>query len=335
MAEAKKALFDKRKLALAKAKFRAWWDGESFDEDAFVASLEAEAANDATAAPGDPEKELFDEPETEAPPRIVALGKLWGDQRLRPGDDAADALEVSRLGAPADGVIAVSGAGLAGPLIAFASAHAGPIEAFEWREESIDLLKQGVRKAKLDGRVSVTRIDLEAHVFKAGHFDGLWSVDDFAYVGFPPHLSQQVMKMLKPGACAVVECYVGLKIPEFATAFASSFAEPQIRAHGDVLQNFIDVGLTVEADEDLTDDFLALAKQGFKRLETALADAASLTPLTLQELAWEAETWRTRLRLLAQRRLERRRFTLRKPAADAPEAPAPEAQPENTNTPEG
>ena len=323
MAAGLKDLFDKRKMALTKARLRAWWEGAEFDEAAVVSVLDQstdQAVN---------ENDLFDEPEVEVSARLRALGRLWGEGRLRPGDDALEVLEPARIGIAPEGVLAVWGPGLSQPLVAIAGVHPGKIEAFEWREEATPLLQQGVRKAKLAERVSVAWVDLEAHVWPVGHYDGLLSVDDFAYCGYPPHLAQQIMKCLKPGACAVVECDVGLPAPELATAFASSFAEPQIRAHGDLLQIFADTGLKLEADEDVTDEFLDLARQGFKRLEGALADASSFDAMCARELAWEAEAWRTRLRLLGQRRLERRRFILRKPD-DA--APAPEAPPQTANT---
>jgi hypothetical protein len=323
MALAIKTLFDKRKLALRRAKFHAWWNGDEFNEEAAVAEIEAklaqEAANDTGA-----EAELFDEPEYELPPRLSALATLWGDGRVRPGDATADGLEPARLGLAPEGVLAVLGPGLAAPVIALAAGHAGKVEVFEWREETLDALKHGVAKANLNDRVAVARIDLEAHVFAPGAYDGLFSTDDFAYCGYPPHLAQQIMKCLKPGACAVVESYVGLRNDEaLKTAFASSFAEPQIRAHGDMLQFFTDAGLALEADEDLTDEFLAMARVAFKALSDRLTQGAGVEPAAARELAWEAEAWRMRLKLLAQRRLERRRFILRKPAQDAANANAP------------
>lgn len=318
------ALFNKRRLALTRAKLRAWWEGEEFDEAKAVAEIEAKLAQQEPA--NDTESELFDEPAYELPARLRALAVLWGEDRVRPGDATADKLEPARIGLAPDGVLAVLGPGLAGPMMAVATAHPGKIEVFEWREETFDALKHGLKTAKLDERVSATRIDLEAYVFTAGAYDGLLSIDDFAYCSYPPHLAQQIMKCLKPGACAVVESYVGLKTPELATAFASSFAEPQIRAHGDLLQMFADTGLVLEQDEDMTDDFLSTARAAFKHLGERLAAAGGLEPGVARELAWEAEAWRVRLRLLATRRLERRRFVLRRPA---------EAQAENANAPAG
>lgn len=315
------ALFDKRRIALTRAKLRAWWEGEEFNEEAAVAAFEAALA--AEPAANDAEDELFD---YELPPRLQALAILWGEDRCRPGDATADKLEPARIGLAPEGLLAVLGPGLAGPMVAVAGAHPGKIEVFEWREETFEALKHGLKAAKLDDRISAARIDLEAHVFTPNTYDGLLSIDDFAYCGYPPHLAQQIMKCLKPGACAVAECYVGLKSPELATAFASSFAEPQIRAHGDILQFFVDAGLALEADEDMTDDFLFTARASFKKLGEKLAEKGALEVPVARELAWEAEAWRMRLQLLATRRLERRRFTLRKPA---------EPQAENTNAPAG
>jgi len=325
------ALFDKRKLALTRAKLRAWWEGEDFDEAAAVAAIEAKLVADPPA--NDAEAELFDAPEYELPARLQALLLLWGEDRVRPGDATADQLEPARIGLAPDGVLAVLGPGLAGPVVAVAAAHPGAIDVFEWREETFEALKHGVQKARLEERITAARIDLEAHVFPPGRYDGLLSIDDFAYCGYPPHLAQQILKALKPGACAVVECYVGLKSPELATAFASSFAEPQIRAHGDMLQFFVDAGLALEADEDMTDDFLFTARAAFKQLGERLAAAGKLEAPVARELAWEAEAWRMRLQLLATRRLERRRFILRKSAEGAARQAEPQA--ENANAPAG
>jgi hypothetical protein len=326
------ALFDKRRLALTRAKLRAWWDGAAYDEAAALAAYEAQLTT-ANENSGNADDELFDEPEFDLPPRLQALALLWGEGRVRPGDSTADKLEPARIGLGPEGVLAVLGPGLVGPLTAVAGAHSGKIEVFEWREETLDALKHGVAKAKLADRVSIARIDLEAHVFTPASFDGVLSTDDFAYCGYPPHLAQQLMKSLKPGACAVVECYVGLKSAELATAFASSFAEPQIRAHGDLLQFFNDAGFALEADEDLTEEFLETARQAFKALGAKLAEAGAVEVGAARELAWESEAWRMRLKLLAQRRLERRRFVLRKPVEGAPEA-SPDQAP-NENAPAG
>jgi hypothetical protein len=318
MAIALKGLFDKRKVALARARFHARWEGEEFDEAAAQAAIEA-AANDADPKQtGGADDELFDAQPFDMPPRLAALATLWGEGRVRPGAAPDEELYTSRLGLAPEGVLAVLGPGLEAPLGALAKAHAGKIEAFEWREEAFEALKHGVAKAKLDERIGLARIDIEAHVFPLAFYDGLISLDDFAYCGHPPQLALQIVKTLKPGAAALVECYVGLQCAEYPTAFASAFAEPQIRAHGDLLQIFSDAGLVLESDEDLTESFMTLARDGFKRLSESLTNAAKLEVATAQELAWEAGAWRVRLKLMAQRRLERRRFILRRPPESAP-----------------
>lgn len=322
-AAAAKPLFDKRKVALAKARFRAWWEGEHFDEEAAAAALEAEQVTANENSSEGIEDQLF---EFDMPPRLGALQVLWGQGRVRPGEESADGLQIARLGISPEGVLALFGPGLGAPVAAIAAKHPGKIDVFEWREETIAALKYQVNDAGLADRVRVTRIDLEAHVLPADTFDGLFSTDDFAYASYQPHLAQQIMKGLKPGACAVIEAYVGFKAAEFATAFASCFAEPQIRPHADLLKVLGDTGLIVEGDEDITDEFLAIARTSFLGLSQKLADATKLNVAAARELAWEAEAWKTRLRLLAQCRLQRRRVVVRKPAEEPPPPPEPEIE---------
>lgn len=298
-------LFDKRRLALARARLSAWWEGEIFDEDAAMAEIEARfaAANDIAD-----DEALFEPLAYTPPPRLIALATLWGRQRIRPA--GADAFHPAQIALAGDGVLAALGPGGFAPLAALAAAHPGAIEAFEWREETFAALEHGIAKAKLGDRLNAARIDLDAHVFPADRYDGLISTDDFAYCSHPPHLAQQIAKCLKPGACAVVESYVGPRGEDFATAFASSFAEPCIQAHGDLVQIFRDAGLAVDADEDITERFLDGARQCFKALGDQLTGESTLDVAAVRELAFEAEAWRPRLRLMSQRRLERRRFAL-------------------------
>ena len=308
MAVALNSLFDKRSIALTRARLAAWWDGEIFDEAAASARIEARLAAADAAAGG------LAAPAYDAPPRLVALAALWGEGRIRPGDDTADKLEPARMGLAPDGVLAVLGPGHVGPLIALAAAHPGRIEAFEWRAGTFAALDHSLAAARLGGRIGATHIDLDALALPANRYDGLLSTDDFAYCSHPSHLAQQIAKCLKPGACAVLESYVGARMAELATAFASSFADPHIGARRDLLKVVQDAGLVVEDDEDLTDEFLDTARGGFKSLGAKLSGAGALDAAAARELAWETEAWRMRLRLLAQRRLERRRFILRKPA---------------------
>jgi SAM-dependent methyltransferase len=320
-----KSLLDKRQLALTRAKLRAWWEGETFDEAAAIAAIEASLANDRTL--GGADDALFDEPPLELPPRLQALALLWGDGRVRPGDTAIDKFDPAGIGLAPDGVLALLGPGLMGPLASVAAAHPGKIDVFEWREETFEALQYGIRKARLEDRVTLARIDLESHHFHHDVYDALLSIDDFAYCSYPPHLAQQILKCLKVGGSALIESYVGFRAAELATAFATSFAEPQIRPHGDMLQFFTDAGLTLQADDDLTEEVLATARAVFKDLGARLADAGELEPATARELGWEAEAWRMRLKLLAQRRLERRRFVVKKMFDPL--------QPANANAPAG
>lgn len=302
-------LFDKRARALSTARFKAWWNGQNFDETAFEAEIAAAmeaTANDAVAgkAGGAPtgEADLFD---PEPDPRITALELVWGDARLTPGDDTMEELAAARVATPDEGLFAVSGVGLAAPVLAVAQGFPGRIAVFEWRAETRAALTARLKAAGLAERAPVKAFDLETGHYGDDTLDGLLSVDDFTFCENPARLAVQIARSLKPGCGAVIEAYTATPGPDLAPAFASAFAEPQLHSTAKVGELLFEAGLRIEEEEDLTALHVEWARAGFQRLKTSL-DGVKLKPRGLQELAWEMETWRARLRLLDARRMERR-----------------------------
>lgn len=301
---------DKRGVAIARARFAAWWEGADFDPAAAEAAFEAQAAaNDAGGAEG----ELFT---LEAPPvdlRLEALQRIWGEGRIMPGDAAIEATFPTKLELSTTAQLAVFGPGLAAPVAALGQTHLGELKVSEWRDETEAHLKFGVAKGGLDKRVVVSKIDLETFAAPAGSFEGLISFDDFTYADNGARLAQQIMKALKPKASAIIETYAALPGGDLSPAFATAFSEPHLRASGDIEALLAETGLTIVAHEDVTEEHLANARAGFKRLADALAEGPPLAPGAGRELAWEAEAWRVRMRLLSTRRLERRRLHVTRP----------------------
>jgi hypothetical protein len=306
-------LVDRRKLAVAGAKLRAWWDGAEFDEAAVVAAIEAVVeTSEPSAAPvandsGAIENELFDK---EPDPRLQALELLWGEGRIGPGADEAALL--TKLELPEGGALAVMGPGLAAPVIALAQAGRA-LTVLEWRSETRPALNAAIAAAGTPD-VHVDAFDLDVTTLALDAFAGLISFDDLTYAGHAPHLALQIARAVKPGGRAILECYVGPPGPDLAHAFASAFAEPQVRARSDIEHALSEAGFDFEGEEDLTDSHIALARARFEALPGLMSgkEAPALCPGAARELAWETETWRVRLRMLARRRLERRRFTLRR-----------------------
>lgn len=320
------AVLDKRQLALARARFKAWWEGEEFDLAATEAALDALApegeaprANDAAPAPEAPDPALFETPRPQLPPRFDALARFWGPDRLGPGDDTTEALLPARIGVYDGGVLAIIGAGLAAPILNAAKSYPGRIAVFEWRDETRALCEQAIKYADLGERVSMAPVDLDTLRFIPDVYDGVWSIDDLTFAAHPVGVINQVARALKPGAAAMFETYVAEPNMPLAPAFATAFAETHLRAHSVLCDLFHDSGLRLEGDDDVTADHIMLAREGFKRLEASLAEAAGggVSVLTLREIAWEAEAWRARIRLMTQKRLRRYLFTVRKPDGDA------------------
>ena len=94
------ALFNKKKLALTRAKLAAWWEGANYDEAAALAAFDANVANENTD--NGAEDELFDAPVYDLPPRLAALGvfevALGGGEVVREDDLVATADRIRALG---------------------------------------------------------------------------------------------------------------------------------------------------------------------------------------------------------------------------------------------
>lgn len=288
---------------LARARLRAWWEGAPFDEAAALAAIAA-TANDG----GSVEAELFAAPAPPEDPRLEALQRLWGAGRLMPGDDAAEAAMPAALGLSATATLGLFGPGLAQPVAATATTHLGPIRVFEWREEALTLLRHGLARAGLCERVETSAIDLETFTAPAESCDGIVSLDDFTYADNAARLAQQFARALKPKAGALIECVCGDPGADMAGAFASAFCEPQIRPADSLVALFEEAGLRVEANEDVGDAHLTLARAGFRRLGEAISKDGPPNAAVGRELGWETQAWRVRVALLAARRLQRRRF---------------------------
>lgn len=295
---------DPRGLALAKARFKAWWNGAEFDEAAAQAALEA-VANDTDA-----DADLFGESPEPLDPRLEALQRIWGAGRVGPGDASLEASALARINLSASGALAVFGPGLWGPVEALANAHPGDLRVFEWREETQSPLKQWVARAKIEKRVTLSAIDAETFTAPSEAFDALFACDGFTHADNHARLAMQFTRMLKPKATAWIETYCAEDGAAVAPGFASAFSEPHIRPATAIATALDESGLRVESNEDVTDAHVAAARAGFRQLAAALKAQAALDARAAQELAWETEAWRARFAYLGDRRLERRLFVV-------------------------
>lgn len=295
---------DKRSTALARARFRAWWDGAAFDEAAALAAIEA-AANDQGGEGVEADLFAADEP---TDPRLEALQRIWGKGRIAPGDAVAEASAPTALALSATATLGVFGPGLSSPVISAAGTHVGPLRVFEWREETIGALRRGLARSGLDKRIEVAGIDLETFSAPAEALDGLLSIDDFTHADNAARLAQQFTRALKPKAAALIETYCAAPGGDLAPAFASAFCEPHVRPAETIVSLLEEAGLRVEDNTDATDPHIALVRDGFRRLGEALSQQGPPSADAARELGWETQAWRARVQMLARRRLERRVF---------------------------
>lgn len=302
-------------------RFGAWWSGRDY-----VAPVEGEgeaataepakapakeeqpaAVVEAPAAPVAAAKEQVTEP---APTRVEtadsgsirirALETLWGEGRLAPGAYAIDGRIVDALLELTDKPGEIGFIGADGALLnAFAAQSDRKVLATEWRAACVARLNELVPSA------IVTRGEVDRpRGFADNSLQAIASVEAFAYADHKAGLVGRVFRALDDQGRWVFLDTTRRTKKTPAEAFASAWAEPLLSTNEEIEELLRLAGFKSVRKVAVADQVLVAAKQGYANLAQVLENAAQSGftgregALFLQELAWEAQSWRARARAL-------------------------------------
>jgi hypothetical protein len=307
-------------------RFGAWWSGRDYvppvegetapADEKPAATADAPKAAAPKVEPPKPEAPKAEAPASIAPIpdtpakaaapldggeiRIRALETLWGEGRLSPGSFALDthmidaALELANRPGP----IGFIGAD-ASLLNAFAAQSDRKPIATEWRSACVSRLNELVANAA----VAVGEVD-RPRGFQDGSLPAVVSVEAFAYADHKAGLVGRVFRALEASGRWVFVDTTRRTKKTPPQAFASAWAEPQLSTNDEIEELLQLAGFKTIRRVSVADLVLASAQQGYANLSQVIESAASSGlsgregALFLQELAWEAQSWRARMRAL-------------------------------------
>jgi hypothetical protein len=232
--------------------------------------------------------------------RVKALETLWGEGRLAPGSADIDAKLLDAALEQADGLGAVGFLAADGALLK-AFAHRSEREALvaEWRDGYIARVQELAPKARIE------RCDLDRpRALGEGKLEALVSLEAFAFADHKNGLVLRAHRALGPNGRWVILETTRNTSRTPAEAFASAWAEPQLATADDVEEVLKLTGFASVQKVSMTELVLDAARLGYQRLASELETAAKAGmsgregALFLQELAWEAQSWRARVRAL-------------------------------------
>jgi hypothetical protein len=327
------------------ARLGAWWDGRDYVPPEPAETEEAAAANSEPqptpppAPPSEPEPEVSsanavppprkrrraaaaaDFDSSDGPdPRVRALETLWGEGRFAAGSGALDQLLLDEAFGSSDaaGEIGFLGADAALMLACRARSNR-PIAASDWRTgcaARVEALVEGV---------AVERSEPDRPKgLPASGLASLVSLDALAFADHKAGLIARAHKALGDAGRWIVLDTVRTTRRAPAEAFASAWAEPQL-ANAEELEELLRLaGFRILRSISVSDLVIGAAREGYARLSGALEEAVRSGQsgrsgaLYLQELAWEAASWRARMRALEGGALSALVWTLEKGGDDAP-----------------
>ncbi|MDZ4761190.1 MAG: hypothetical protein SGJ21_08980 [Alphaproteobacteria bacterium] len=302
-------------------RFGAWWNGREYVapqaetiEEAGATSVDAVVAIAAVAPQIDssppapaPMRRILDGAAAGRPAsiatvdgRLRALATLWGAQRFAPGSPSLDAriLDTVFEGARKPGELGFIGAD--GALLNACRARTERvIRAVEWRGGCVDVLRE------LASGVDVQGGDVDRpRGFADGRLEGLVSIEAFAYADHKAGLVARAYKALSETGLWVFLDTTRRTSKTPAEAFASAWAEPLLSTAEEIGELLRVAGFRSVRREAVTPLVLEAARLGYARLGGELEKASSAAldrrdgAMFLQELAWEAQSWRARMRAM-------------------------------------
>jgi hypothetical protein len=232
--------------------------------------------------------------------RIKALETLWGEGRLAPGSATLDDMMLDAVLEHAD---KLGGIGFIASDAALLNAFAGRSEraahAAEWRSGCAERLRELAPKAVIEAS------DLDRPKgFADGSLEGVVSCEAFAFADHKSGLAHRVCRSLSEHGRWVFLDTTRNTAKTPPEAFASAWAEPQLLTSDDIYEMLQHAGFGTVKKTPVTELVLAAAREGYARLAKVLEEAATQGlegregALFLQELAWEAQSWRARVRAL-------------------------------------
>ncbi len=305
-------------------RFGAWWHGRDY-----VPPAEAEAPADAPPAEAEKPDEASG-PETSAPAsedgpqapatsrtpvyaaptrtqivdgaavRIRALETLWGEGRFSPGSFSLDTRIIDAALELADrpGDIGFIGADVALLQAFVAQSDRRPL-VNEWRAACLARVGEAIPMAI----ASACEVDRPRNLAD-NSLPALVSMEAFAYSDHKAGLVARVYRALDAqGRWVFVDTTRRTKKTP-PQAFASAWAEPLLATNDEIEELLTLAGFRTVRRVSVVEPVLNAARQGYANLARVLERAAAegLTgregALMLQELAWEAQSWRARIRAL-------------------------------------
>ncbi len=230
--------------------------------------------------------------------RIRAVTALWGAERLVPGSADLDQRILDMVFDAANGPGDIGFIGADAALLNAARGRSDrAIHAAEWRTDCVE----HIRALAPDADVQPSDTDRPRGLGE-GNLEGLISIEAFAYADHKAGLVARAHRALSANGRWIVLDTVRHSTKTPAECFASAWAEPHLTTSHEVEELLMLAGFAGVTHVCLTSDVLGAARAGYKQLGEVL-DAAVRSGLEgregaifLQELTWEIQSWRARMR---------------------------------------
>lgn len=295
----------------------AWWDGRAYTPGETVAPVKTEKASKSKSTEPKSLEARTGPKMSGAASRVAAIETLWGEGCFSPASTDLYSRITSilpELENPSSEVFGILNSDPAWLGQILAQLGSIPVIA-EWRSPCIDRFRQSYPD------FDVFTGDIDRPSFDPGSLRVAFSQDAFAFSDHKSGLAVRMMRSLAPGGqWLVLDTVRGKPAGNLAPAFASSWAEPQLPGEDEIVELCEAAGFELVRDaDDLTGDLVQACRKALDQFGSDLEDRlSSALPnvnkvVFMQELGWEAETWKWRERAYAAELIQLKLWKFKKP----------------------
>lgn len=308
-------------LVLFSRRFRAWWDGADFDEEAerTRAYAEAEKQAEATAqgAAPDTHGQVYRDKVEGVENRLRVSELIWGEGYLAPGTEENHIEYAQTMLMNEQVSMGVLGVGLGGPAREIAKETGVWVTGYERLKPVAEAGRIQCAKAGLKKKVDIHEYDPGRLDLPKNKFQGVISFGEFSFMEDKQGMLSRVTASLKSKGALLATDYVlaeDAKMEDVARGFCTYWGTPKLwplKTYQDAIRT---AGFDLRVSEDSTDQHLKLIADKWSDWRLVV-DAINVLDIDevdrsalLRIFGEEAEFWAAREKLLCDGRLKYYRF---------------------------
>lgn len=293
-------------------RLKAWWDGIDYEPRVIQETFDEEESEQETAEVGANLDREAEELRTRRRFEILLSQWLWGQGNMAPGLSEEHFSLIDFLTLSKEHSAAFIGTGLAASPRAVSKHCDTWISGYEHRKWLIPTALEQCKMQGLARKVTIEPFTPEKFALPAKKFNAIISLESLHSYPDPERMFQQIAVGLRPRGLMLLTDFIvaeGVEDFDHASCMFNDESDLKFQTRKDIIGEIQKFGMGVRNSRDVTEFYLPLIKDGWKRWRVASnrlkkKHGDDIEPILNGLLAEHARVWANRIEALSDDRLQ-------------------------------